>query len=474
MRRPSPVARRTLLKGGAAVLLAALGNGAVFRLACAQAAPPRILVNVMLVGGADLRQLFVPHPDVEPAYAAAFWQARAVLTGQRADMATYRSVFASQYTPVAVGNTLFGVHNAADWLVQQLQAGSAAVIANVVGSRNRSHSHSQLIWRTGDPTASEYDYDRDGWGGRLAAAIAGSTVVTVAPVPNVFAQGPQAENRNARALHAPEPRQFALNETTSGPMGGLVGKALTSYYAAKQLDAEAMPASWPFHRILGHEKRLRGLGRALEARIADIAPQRPDSLRRLYEGPGGAALADTAFGKQCAALFDCLLAADVLGMCAAYMEHGNWDTHVNQASRLAVNFSDVFGAGKGLASLCAELARLGLGRRVLFVITSDFGRQIVANAQGGTDHGSASYSIVIGEAVRGDAIGEMFPASEIAGAPGSRPLDVRGSEIEGRTSFERVLAELCDWVAPGSGDVVFPGRSTSILEAGVDLGGLLL
>ncbi len=465
--------RRTVLRGTAALLLAALDGGRSLRVACAQAASGRIIVNLMLIGGADLRQLFVPHPDAQPEYAAAFWKARARMTGQRDDIATYRALFSAQYTAVAMGATAFGVHNGAGWLISRLRDGGAAIVANVVGSANRSHTHSQLIWRTGDPHASEYDYDRDGWGGRLAYALSEANVVSVSPSPSVFAQGPIANNRNAQAIQAPEPRQFALDETTAGPFGGLVASTLTDYYAARQLDAALLPANSPFHRILGHERRLRALGRELNASLARVVPQRPEPLRLLYHGPSGIGLADTAFGLQCAALFDCIVAGEALKMRVGYMEHGNWDTHVNQPPRMATNIADVFGAGKGLATLTQELARFGAARDVVFVITSDFGRQIVANTQGGTDHGSGSYSIVIGDAVRGAIFGEMFPVREITGAPGARPLDTFGAEIVGLTSFERVLGAVCDWVAAGSGDVVFPQRSASPLEPGVDLATML-
>ena len=36
----------------------------------------RTLIHVMLLGGADLRYLFVPDPASAPEYAAKFWEAR--------------------------------------------------------------------------------------------------------------------------------------------------------------------------------------------------------------------------------------------------------------------------------------------------------------------------------------------------------------------------------------------------------------
>jgi uncharacterized protein (DUF1501 family) len=442
--------------------------------ALANAAPSRFVINLMFAGGADLRHLFVPDPARLPDYAAAFWKARAAMSAQDSAFATYQTVYANEYTPISLSGQTFGVHKAAGWLIDQLRAGKVAIVANVSGSDNRGHEHSQLIWRTGDPTVSPWDYDRDGWGGRLVYTLAGANAVTVSLRPSVFAQGIEPGVRNARAIHIPAPRNYALDESNSGPLSGLVAKSLSQYYAAKRQDAAAMPATWPFHRILATEEKLRTLGRALASRLAQAAPEVPDALQQLAEGPSGTRLTQTDFAKQCAALFDCAIAWDVLGMRAAYMEFGGWDTHLNQPGQLNTNFTDVFGAGKGLASLHGELTKRGLADAYVIVITSEFGRQIVANTRGGTDHGRGNYAIVIGERVRGGVFGEMFPAREIAGPVGARPFDVPGSDILGLTSFERVLGEVCDWVAPGSGDQVFPGRRSAILEPGVDLSRLFV
>lgn len=465
--------RRSMLKGTSALMLAALNGGITLRPARAQSQPGRVVVFVLLVGGADLRQLFAPDPNIQRDYASAYWNARAAMTRQAGDINTYTSVYNAQYTRVTIGGSSFGVHNSAGWLVQQLLSGKAAVVANVDASDDRSHTHSRDIWRAGDPSIPDYDASGDGWGGRLVYSLSDANVVTVCPTPTIFSQGPEAGNRNARALHIVEPRDFALNETNSGPANGAIGRALTAYYAAKQDDAKNMPDEWPFHRILNTENTLRTLGRSLNNRLAQVAPQRPDSLKQLYAGTADTILTDKVFGKQCAALYDCAMAADILKMRAVYMEQGSYDTHTNQPNQFTTYVTDLYGAGKGLSTITAELANKGLDDDIVFVMATEFGRQLVANSQGGTDHGSGNYVVVVGGGVRGGVFGEMFPAREIAGSPGSRPMDLSGSDILGQTSFERVLGEVCDWVNPGSGDSIFPGRSGSPLEPGVDLSQLM-
>ncbi len=69
---------------------------------------------------------------------------------------------------------------------------------------------------------------------------------------------------------------------------------------------------------------------------------------------------------------------------------------------------------------------------VLYVFTTDFGRQLKANGDFGTDHGSGNYMILVGHGVNGGTYGEMFPESEITGGVGPTRYDQQGSDIEGR------------------------------------------
>ena len=111
--------------------------------------------------------------------------------------------------------------------------------------------------------------------------------------------------------------------------------------------------------------------------------------------------------------------------------------------------------------------------QMLFFFGSDFGRQLVANGNFGTDHGRGTYSVIIGKQVQGGVFGEMFPFEESIESNGVIPLQRHGSDIKGRTSTERILAELCDWMQPDTGGTVFPGASTANLEEGVSLQSLM-
>jgi uncharacterized protein (DUF1501 family) len=126
---------------------------------------------------------------------------------------------------------------------------------------------------------------------------------------------------------------------------------------------------------------------------------RPDGkpAKPLGFGPGAfRVVADAAGG---------LLAAKD-GPRIAVMEMGGWDTHSGQGTvkgRLADNLA---GFAEGLDHL-----RTALGpawQRTVVVCVTEFGRTVAPNGTGGTDHGTASVTLVLGGAVRGGRIAGDF------------------------------------------------------------------
>jgi uncharacterized protein (DUF1501 family) len=463
----------SMMTGGAAALLPGTAS--------AQAVPytpyGRTLVHVMLLGGADLRFLFVPDPGTQPEYAAKFWEARQSIyqynAANTALFPDYATVFSGQYLPASDGVSSFGINNNAAWLKAQFDLGNVAIVANVLGSANRRHDHSQLIVHTGDVQASQYVYDREGWGGRLAYGMNAAKAVAVSNDISIFCNGIDPANRNARVVHAKDTRNFGFSAGDGDPVSdaSVMARALKSYYAQKQL--ETHPVNWPYNKFLQHEQALRDSGDAFNARLAQVAPIQPAALAALYTAGSGNTLNSSNFGQQCANVYDSFLGADLFQQRIVSMEYTSWDTHRLEKNAFELNIGDIFGVGKGLDTLTAELEQLGANDDIVYVFNTDFGRQIRANGDFGTDHGRGNYTILVGRSVNGGVYGEMFPASEIQGAAGSTRFDQQGADIEGRTSFERVLSAACDWTEAGTGAQVFPNAATSLLEPGVDLTGLL-
>ena len=108
-----------------------------------------------------------------------------------------------------------------------------------------------------------------------------------------------------------------------------------------------------------------------------------------------------------------------------------------------------------------------------FCFSSDFGRQIRANGDFGTDHGRGLYSLVLSPSVAGGVYGEMFPERESTVIDGYIALETSGADILGQTSTERVLQELSEWQSAGSSPSVVVEADLSIEETPGILSGLL-
>lgn len=462
---------------GAALVSGAESLFTDFSRAQAQAATtiPRTLVNVMLIGGADFRHVMVPAPDYDPAYVNAFWTARRGLYAQ--NFPDYATMYAAEYRSVTdpLSGRSFGIHQSCGWLVNRFMAGDVAVISNVLGSDNRRHDHSQLIVDAGDPYANQAQTLRDGWGGRLVEATgASSRVVVVSSGLSLFCMGTNPDDRLVRVIHAKDMRDMALPAVnpalavTSAPNN--MTRALRAYYQGRGIEIETEKApNWPYRRFFQHFRSLDNFGRTIDDRLSGT-PLSP-ALAALT-------LHNAGFAQQCRNLHDCCLASDILGSRVISMNYDGWDTHGGQQSKLSNFLPDVFGADGGIDTVSKQLAAdaPGANDKLTYIFATDFGRQLATNGGLGTDHGRGNYFVIVGNDVRGGVYGEMFPAREArpdaADSQGRTPFQIPGTDIKGLTTFERVLAKTCDWVAPGSGSQVFPNAASGLIEPGVDLSGL--
>lgn len=427
--------------------------------------PGRVLVNVMLFGGADFRFLVMPPPDYDPAYTALLWEARRLLYNE--SYADYAAVYDAEYTSVVDprSSATVGIHKSAAWLADRFSEGDVAIVANVFGSTNRRHDHSQLIVHAGDSTTGVAETDRDGWGGRFVDSVSdASRSVVVSPDVSLVTLGTDPANRLENSVHAPDIRRASLPVAGSAtdPASALT-RAIESYYLGRRTEATAEHApDWPFAGYFANYDGLRRFGDAIDAQLAGVSMPAPLA---------GLSLDNAVFAQQCRNLHDAWVCRSVLNLRFLSMSYGGFDSHRDQNNALRSRFSDLFGAAGGLAALYAT--EPGPSSEVVFHFATDFGRQLRANGGLGTDHGHGNYSLLLGPAVNGGLYGEPFPTRERLPDPDDgrqrSPLEIEGSDIAGLTSVERVLYELCDWASPGSGDAVFPSAASSPLEAGVSL-----
>lgn len=436
----------------------------------------RRLVNVMLEGGADFRFVFVPAPDYDPTYVEQFWSARAALYAA-GDYADYASMYDSEYITVTDSESgfSFGIHKSCDWLAQQFTTGNVAIISNVVGSKNRRHDHSQLIVNAGDVTTGRIDTERDGWGGRLAETISGqSNVAALTEAVSLFCSGTNSAARLEHVFHAINLRDMSLPQVNQGEdiasnRNALI-RSLAAYYHARGIEIESeKTAGWPYRQFFKHHSFLDTFGGDIEDALS-LAPL-PALLQNLN-------LNNDKFTQQCQNLYDSFFISDKVNSRVFSFDYRDWDHHAALEEKITLNLTDVFSLSGGLAAVMSEMASNipTAFQGTVYLFGSDFGRQLAANGSSGTDHGTASYSIIIGPAVNGGIRGDMFPLAEalpdLSDGAGRTPFEIPGTDIVGETSLERVLAKVCDWVSPGSGELVCPNAASGPLEAGVDLNSL--
>lgn len=466
-------------------------------LACDPAYPStdRILVNLMLLGGADMRFVFMPSPDaLSTAHKDLMWSARQSM--YQNGYSSYDDMFNDLYAPAIVNTSMngensdlpgqdFGIHESCGWLRSMYDQGKVAIIANAMCSSNRRHDQSILNAEAGDPAYNTLTQDRDGWGGRVVEAIGGgANAVELGGSISVFNKSTNAANRLEQVVHAANTRNIALPNTSSGSsthIDNVMIRALKSYYAGRAPEVAAeKSADWPFHPFFNHNASLRAFGDSMDARMGACGPF-PADLRRIGENVGTSLgtfdLASYGFETQCRNLYDVCQAADILNVRTVNMSYGGWDTHGDEEGRIGRNLGDIFGTDMGLDRVMREIANMpapsNAAQNIVIYVASDFGRQLVCNGDLGTDHGKGIYSLLIGDYVQGGAHGRMFPESETLHNGSYIPLERHGADITGLTSTERILAEISEWMHTGSSSTVVPNAGGSILEPGVNLDNLL-
>lgn len=433
----------------------------------------RIVVFLCLPGGPDFRHLLPPALNSdEGSFGYRHWQARASSQGlDPADAASWNDRWMTDYSSFTHAGTEFGILNKADWLQTMWNSGNVAIVNNVVGATTRNHSHCQMVLDQGNVDSGVNDFNRSGWGGRLAQATNGN-VISVTTTPRRFCFGDDPNNPQQISsdplISIADSRNIALFEPAPGTEKnnpGKISRSLKGYYAAKK--AEIDPDSI-FKRFIDHEIKLRDVG----AQVSSLLENEPipAEIAALYSGD--TPLNSAYFGKQIRNLRDSLALTDVLKLRTVSMEYGSWDSHKDQKDFIEPKLADIFGSGGGLDTLYQSLPAT-VADKLVFVIAGEFGRQLKSNGNQGTDHGRGNSMMIIGNEVNGasatsssNIYGDMFPESELDRLNDSTP------DIQGLTEIDHVLGAICDGVQTGLGDAVFPNRSSRMLEAGVDLSNL--
>ncbi len=114
------------------------------------------------------------------------------------------------------------------------------------------------------------------------------------------------------------------------------------------------------------------------------------------------------------------------GACPPVLQlaQGGYDTHANQAARHGRVLGELAAA---LAAFATGLERLPNRPPVTVLAVSEFGRRLSENGSRGTDHGSASVALLLGD---------QLPDRLLGHYPSLSHLDDRGDLVPGFTPFE--------------------------------------
>jgi len=407
--------RRNFLEGalaGGAFLT--LETGALRQLAFAGAPEPkhRILIVVHMRGACDGLNLVCPAND-RNLVAARPAELRVVADGDRAGHALKTA---------ATPNIDWRLHPAAPELAELYQSGTLAFVhAAGIPEANRSHFVATDIMDHGAADGASIARTKGGW---LARYLSRSKQDAM-DLPAVSASGSLAGE------FAGFGSAFSVADLANGvplPWDGKSANAVERLY--RQTPGVVGAAGV---RALGAAKLVsEKLPRGTDGKFAPYLDQKEG-----YDKAG-----DLGRGLRTASR---LIKLDI-GLVAASVDVGGWDTHEGQQGRFQNNVQRLSG---GLGAFWNDIA--AYHDRATLVAYSEFGRRFRANKSGGTDHGRGGVMIVMGGGVKGGRILGPWPGLEEGALEERVDLPVK-------TDYRHVLTELLEFHggAPVNAEV-FPG-----------------
>ena len=337
----------------------------------------QLLVIVFLRGGADGLTLVPP-----------------VGAGGDDDYARARG---SMAVPAATAFPLddrFALHPELAPLHALFEEGQLAVIP-ACGSEDgtRSHFEAQDLMEHGGPSIG------GGWLGRLMRARRAAN-----------------PDRHASGLAA-----VSIGTAVSESLRGAPGATALRTFEDLALDPRDAAVAAELDGLYRHDALL-----AAAARGALTAAARLDEIRRRpYRPEHGARYGDDPFSAGMARI--AALAKTDVGLEAATIDLGGWDTHILQDQLIAGPMQSLAG---GLHAFATDLGPLLATTSI--VVMTEFGRRLQPNSALGTDHGRGGVMLVIGGGVLGGVHGRWPGLDDGALEP---PGDVAVAQ-----SFRDVLA----------------------------------
>lgn len=152
-----------------------------------------------------------------------------------------------------------------------------------------------------------------------------------------------------------------------------------------------------------------------------------------YTPANGAQYPNTALGNSLKQIAQ-LIKMDV-GLEVAFAESGGWDTHFNQGTENGVFARNVNDLSKSITAFWTDVE--SMQDDITVMTMTEFGRTVKQNGTGGTDHGRASCSFILGNDVKGGIVHGNIKPLAVENLEDGRDLAVT-------TDFRNVFSEVAD------------------------------
>ena len=400
--------RRDFVRGGVAAF--SLGFAAprfLCDIALAQGASFRNLVVLYLGGGNDSLSMLVPYRD-------PFYQTRRPTLGIPAGQVL-------QIGRDGAGNEL-GLHPRLTGLRAIFNEGRLALIQRT-GYENSSRSHFEGtdIWSTANPLSPQ----GAGWIGRYLDMIP-------PPVDPLFGW-----NTSSELPHSLLSRLVAVPSITNP-----ASYAFTSPNGAAEAEFERAAAARMSSHLPLHRPHLAFVNASMQSALATL-----DRVSTVGAYEPAVMYPNNGFGLALRTVAGALVTQ--IGTRIFWVQTGGYDTHAAQGGTYATLMTTL---NDGLAAFYQDLGSHGLLNDTLILQFSEFGRRIVENGSGGTDHGAASVMMAIGGQVRGGIYGT---APSLSPDPGNPTLENNAADVRHETDFRSVYARVIDrWLGADSAAIL--------------------
>lgn len=352
-----------------------------------------ILIFVFLRGGMDGLNAVIPHGEDE------YYRRRPTIglapPNDRRAEASERAIDLDGF---------FGLHPKLSMLKPIYDRGDLALV-HAAGSWDQTRSHFEAMATVERGQGGKPEGAADGW---VARHLASSDTGNASPLRAVAISNlmPDSLRGATSALALASLSEFRL--AFSGDNGPRLRKALDSLYA------EGMDA-------------VREAGRETLSVLDAVRRLDPDRYAPARGAVYPAGELGTAM-KQVA----CLIKGEV-GLEAACLDLGGWDTHVAQGRGAGWFATQAAELGGALAALDTDLGPAM--RRVTVIAMSEFGRRLQENSGLGTDHGRGGAVFLMGGGVRGGKVHGRWP--------GLRRGDLEDEiDLKVATDYRDILAEI--------------------------------